>query len=76
MKRLNLLAATAIILASCATTVTTLELLIPGKPVLPTIQASELSCLSQETYEKLVERDVKQSAHIDRIHEIIDRVNK
>ena len=31
--------------------------LIPMKPTVPTIQAQQLSCLSDDAYQKLVERD-------------------
>ena len=60
--------------AGCGTTKTVYvqePLPIPDRPNVPTIQAADLSCLSDEAYAKLVERDALQFEHIKRLEAII-----
>lgn len=44
---------------------------LPDRPNVPTIQAADLSCLSDEAYARLVERDQVQFEHIVRLESII-----
>lgn len=69
-------AALGFMLAACSTqpvrTVFVQEPLpLPDRPNVPTIAAAELSCLSDEAYLKLVERDQVQFEHIVRLESII-----
>jgi hypothetical protein len=72
--RKNLLAALAIILivSGCATAgPAALRLPLPPPLVLPTIPAASLECLADDTYDKLVERDVRQRERIHTLEDII-----
>lgn len=61
--------------AGCATEIRTVyvqePLPLPDRPNVPTIQAADLSCLSDEAYARLVERDQMQFEHIVRLESII-----
>lgn len=63
------------LLAGCATTERVVyvqtELPLPDRPDVPTISPGELSCLSDDAYFKLVERDQMQFEHIKRLEAII-----
>lgn len=63
------------LLAACASTVEYKyidnPLSMPPKPTLPNIEANEMSCLSDETYKKLVKRDLLLQQHIAKLRLII-----
>ena len=44
---------------------------LPARPDLPTLPPGALDCVGQSDYEALVERDVKQTAHIKKLEAII-----
>jgi len=70
----NLLAALAIILlvSGCATAgPAALRLPLPPPLVLPIIPTVSLDCLSDDTYNKLIERDVRQRERIHTLEDII-----
>lgn len=65
--------------AGCGTTKTVFiqePLPIPDRPDVPTLSPGELSCLSDEAYFKLVERDQMQFEHIKRLEAIIRTTHK
>lgn len=45
---------------------------IPERPVLPTVPADELACLSDEAYADLAERDAALRGHVERLERIIE----
>lgn len=49
---------------------------LPDRPDVPTLSPGELSCLSDEAYAKLVERDQVQFEHIKRLEAIILTTHK
>jgi hypothetical protein len=59
--------------AGCATTTEyrPVELPLPDRPTLPTLQAGDLQCLSDAAYQGLVERDARLQAHVERLEAII-----
>lgn len=63
------------LLAGCATTDRVVyvqtELPLPDRPNVPTILPEELSCMADDAYFKLVERDQIQFEHIKRLEAII-----
>lgn len=61
----------AIILSSCAGTPGKVTLPLPPEPTYPRIKASELECLSDATYEKLMVRDVMKTERIETLRNII-----
>ena len=74
MPKKNLLAALAIILlaSGCATAgPAALRLPLPPPLVLPTVPIASLECLSDDTYNKLIERDVRQRERIHTLEDII-----
>ena len=60
-------------LTACSTTphYTPVELPLPEKPPLPTINASEIACLSDATWRKLVIRYVTLENYIEDLRAII-----
>ena len=58
-------------LSGCAHTPSAPRLPIPERPVLPTIQAAEVACLTDETYTRLVQRERLLRAHIETLEQII-----
>ena len=44
---------------------------LPVKPDLPKIQSSELECLSQDAYDKLLKRDILRENYEDKLRSII-----
>lgn len=44
---------------------------LPPQPELPKIQAEEIECLSDETYRKLVKRELLQLYHINALENLI-----
>ena len=75
MLRKSLVLASAIILASCCAVPEQAKLPLPPPLVLPTVEASELQCLSDETYEKLVERDVMCTGRVHTLENIIKQTH-
>lgn len=66
MKQIILTTLVIVLLASCSCEPVIVEpvpLPIPAKPVLPTIQHHELTCLSHVTYAKLAEREARITAY-------------
>lgn len=49
---------------------------VPLEPVLPVVMATELECLSDTTYEKLVLREARLKGHITRLTTIIETHNE
>ena len=47
----------AVLLAACATQPRPVALPLPARPTVPAIPASELQCLADSTYTKIVNRD-------------------
>lgn len=80
MKPLNVLVlATAAILSSACCHVSELPNLkdkIPPEPAYPSVKASELSCLSQSAYERLVWRDTLCRERIKTLEDVINSVNE
>ena len=69
------LPAVLILLAGCAGTDTVYvqePLPLPERPSLPTVPAKELSCLSDDAYADIAERDAVLKAHIRRLEAIIE----
>ena len=48
---------------------------LPDPPTLPTIPADEMTCLSDEAYEALVERDALRREYANRLRAIIEAHN-
>ena len=72
--------ALAILLSSgCAsTTLVCVKVPLPPKPDLPVLTPEQDDALWRDhntSYVILVDRDAKQSAHIDRVHSIVDKHN-
>lgn len=68
--RLIMLTSLAIILSSCGGFIQP-RLPLPDRPALPKIDKTKLRCLDNQSYKKLVKRDVLQKTHIDRLRAII-----
>lgn len=66
-----------LLVSSCATRVVYMNtpLPLPQKPLLPTINASSLQCLSDETYKNLVRRDVLRRQYSETLFTIIKTNN-
>lgn len=47
------------------------ELLLPTRPVLPSISAAELQCVSDATYERIEARNRLQRQHAEKLEKII-----
>lgn len=62
-----------LLLASCSAQPQYLDapLYMPPKPVLPSIEAKELLCLSEPAYKALVKRDLLLQQHIEKLRLII-----
>ncbi len=45
---------------------------LPERPEVPTVPAEELSCLSDDAYADLAERDAALQGHISRLEQIIE----
>ena len=60
-----------IFLSGCASIAETPKLPLPQELNLPTMVATELECLSDDTYEKLVRRDVMLQGRIKTLRNII-----
>lgn len=73
---LTLLMSTAL-LSACATRVEyiTPELPLPEPPVLPTIAADDLACLSDEAYQALAVRDALRRGYANQLRAIIEAHN-
>lgn len=72
------LALVLLLLAGCRPVVYTVSGPLPvieRQPV-PTIEASELECLSDETWLRLVERDARKEAHIRLLERLIEAHNE
>lgn len=69
------LASATILSQGCSTTTVPTfvqePLPIPDRPVLPTVKAEDLACLSDEAYGALVQRDAVLAAHVRRLEAII-----
>ena len=46
---------------------------VPPEPMYPRVYSAELQCLSDNTYEKLVERDIKKSEYIKLLRNLLVR---
>lgn len=44
---------------------------LPPQPELPAIQSEELECIGDETYRKLVKRELLQRSHINTLENLI-----
>lgn len=68
----------ALALSGCATrTVYSVPKLdLPAPPVLPTIAAGELACLSDPAYESLAIRDALRKGYADQLRAIIEEHNR
>ena len=68
----------AFLIMGCASSVeyVPVALTLPESPVLPTIKSTELQCLSDEAYTKLVQRDRLQRGHIQVLEAIIVSTQK
>jgi uncharacterized lipoprotein YajG len=69
--------AALLLLAGCSTSSeiryrTVPASLIPDPPVLPTVRADELKCLSDETYAKLVVRDKLRKQHANELRALLE----
>lgn len=69
-------AAFTLILIGCATKPSTFHLTKPPRPVLPTIQAEELECLSVETYHKIVRRNGEMKWYAEELEAVIDSTRR
>ena len=73
----SILAIGIIFLASCTKTVyVNPQLQIPPEIDLPTVEAGFLECLSDETYETMVRREMLLKARIDTLESIIRSTGK
>jgi len=67
----------AVLLAGCAQTVYVYpEITIPPAPVLPTVVAESLACLSDEDYESLAVRDALRRGYAEQLRAIIAEHNR
>lgn len=67
-----------LILLSACTTIeyVPVSLPLPPKPELPTLEGTELMCLTDDAYVKLVQRDRLQRGHIEVLEAIIMSTQK
>jgi hypothetical protein len=66
-----------LVTTGCATVKTKcIPIELPQPPIVPLISAAEMDHVRQDVYEKLVERDAMQAAHINTLHDIADAHNK
>lgn len=63
-------------LAGCATVQTCSPIPLPPRPDLPTLTPEQDAAIPQDAYERLVERDVLQKTHIDRLRGIVNAHNR
>lgn len=61
-----------LLLAGCATKPTTFYLSKPARPILPTIDATALECLSDDTYRAIVMRDSLRRWYAEELEAIIN----
>jgi hypothetical protein len=61
-----------LLLAGCAHNPTTFYLSKPARPILPTIDATALECLSDNTYKAIVMRDAMRRWYAQELEAIID----
>jgi hypothetical protein len=66
----------ALLLVGCRTVYVTEPLPLPPQPLIPTIPAGSLMCLSDEAYEALVVRDVVLKGYADQLRAIIEAHNE
>jgi hypothetical protein len=78
MQRAALAFVVALALSGCVTRTVYIvpELPVPPAPVLPTVQAEELSCLSDAAYESLAVRDALRKAYADQLVAILEEHNR
>lgn len=69
--------AALLILSGCVTRVEfiTPQLELPERPVLPTVSQEEVACLSAETYENWLRREMRLKGHINVLRAIIEMNN-
>jgi hypothetical protein len=61
-----------LLLTGCATKRNTFYLTKPPRPVMPAIEASQLECLSDETYRAIVMRDSLRRWYAEELEAVID----
>jgi len=71
MKKLILLSLAITLVVSCSQRVITVALPLPPPLVVPTLDATALECLADDTYQVLVQRDKLKSARIETLENII-----
>lgn len=78
MRRGLLVGIALLALSGCATRTVYVypEIQIPAEPTLPKVQASELACLSDETYIAIAVRDQQRKAYADELRAIIAEHNR
>ncbi len=79
MKQIILIVPAIVLLASCncePVVVEPVQLPIPAKPTLPTIQPDALACMSKTTYAKLAEREARIAAYANECRAILESTRK
>jgi len=71
MKKLTLLSA-IILVSACTTVPVKVALKTPPPLILPKMSATELSCMSDDVYTRLVRRDTMQAERIKTLRAIIE----
>ena len=61
----------ALTLSACQTVYTTQPLPMPPRPELPTVQASEVECLSDDAWKKIVLRDQALRSYTKELEAVI-----
>jgi hypothetical protein len=76
MKKLFALVAISILISACQprTVVVTPEYQTPLRPDLPKIRDSELSCINDDTYERLAKRDQSWRFHVEKLEKLLEPV--
>lgn len=66
-----LLVATCSIVGCATVEYVPVPLDLPDRPILPTVKSTELQCLSDDVYTRLVQRDRLQHGHIEVLEAVI-----
>ena len=72
----TLIIALSVTLTACATNPATFYLSRPERPILPALEASEIACLADDVYRRIVMRDAMRRWYAEELESIIDSTRR
>ena len=72
----TLILALCVALCACATNPATFYLSRPERPILPNVDASEIACLADDVYRRIVIRDAMRRWYAEELESVIDSTRR